>query len=127
MNALHILVCNPAITADLIKLVVALDPTMSMMGNMHGTTPIDLFLQLQRINLEDGATFSLEYAIKHGISWNIIQTMIALDRNFILDADEDTFVKAATSRKCTLEVLYNFMISIDSIPIISAAQGRINT
>jgi hypothetical protein len=126
MNALHILVCNPAITADLIEMVVALDPRMSMMENMHGTTPIDLFLQLQGIDLDDGAVFSLEYAIKKGMSWNVIQKMKALDRNFILDADEYTFLKAAASKKCNLEVLYNlFMIrGIESIPIVLARGGR---
>lgn len=76
MNPLHILICNTNnANTDLIQIVMDLDPTMSTtMVNMYGATPIDLCVQLQGFNVENGA-FSLKYAVKHGMSWNIISKL----------------------------------------------------
>ena len=55
MNALHIFICDPTAASELIDMVLmALDPTIAAMENRHGTTPIDLFLELQGINVEHG-------------------------------------------------------------------------
>ena len=73
MNALHVLVCNPPANADFIQMVTTLDPTMSTMINRHGTTPIDLFLQLQDIDVENSVS-SLDNVIQNGMCWSDAQT-----------------------------------------------------
>lgn len=128
MSALHILVCNPAATADLIEKVMHLDPAMATMSNMYGVTPIDLFLQLigildpkllQHRTTSSKMSCCFEDYLQAGISFNDFEKIMILDRSLIeptLLEKITLVVKAAASKECDLEVVYNLMRrSVDQI------------
>ena len=56
--------------------------------------------------------------------WTDINDILSIDKSFLIDF-EYIFMKAAASKKCNLEVLYNFMMrDIDSMVPIVREDGK---
>ncbi len=137
MTPLHILICNPFATMELVQMLLEEYPEMSTKETIQGLTAIDLYLMcnnLQSFNeiirqkqkpinnarVEDkqDTRLSLCKAIEQGLSWKNIQFLSTLDpimQEEQCRIDEKTglfpFLKATTSERCSLEVMFHLAMN----------------
>ncbi len=139
MTALHILCCNPNITAEMVRVIVEQGESSSLIEtDVTGNTPLQLFMRCRGYLLEDAdeeqqateqeevveSMLSLYDLLEKGINVKDLLIFFALNDNqqieLSLNQDEETglfpFMSAAVLPGCGLDVVYTLaMNNLDDV------------
>ncbi len=121
MTPLHILCCNPHITAEMVRVIVEQgEPSLLIETDVTGNTPLQLFMRCRGylpVDADEGVESmpSLNDLLKMGISGEDLAVLIVLNENqefrtCLYSKDDSTnlfpFMTAASLSSCGLDVVY---------------------
>mmetsp|Transcript_15283 Transcript_15283/g.18605 ORF Transcript_15283/g.18605 Transcript_15283/m.18605 type:complete len:350 (-) Transcript_15283:78-1127(-) len=79
MNVLHVLMCNPNVTPEMVKMIVNVYPDVASMSAMNGMTPLKIWLACQNVSysFDVSGCISSTDALKQGMKWGDIEMILA--------------------------------------------------
>ena len=132
MTALHILCCNPHITADTARVLIEREPSLLSQTDVTGSTPLQLFLKCRSSlggyedNADDDEIPTLRDLLERGIKYDdlaILFVLVKITREIdFTNRDESTglmpYMSAAASSECGLDVVFALaMENLDKIVV----------
>lgn len=122
MTALHILSCNPNVTAEKIKILKAAYPEAASKNNVMGMTPLELFLLCKGIKSEEvrRGPPSMRNLMRLGLKYGELENILSIlatyfDNNeefkYAFTKQDETsgllpFMDAASLYQCGLDLVY---------------------
>ena len=121
MTPIHVLICNPCATPDIIRQIVSKNPNAAQVRNVIGKTPLHTYLEqikspksVVEILIQSAVEYDIHDMICLGLDYKTMDVVLALNgRN--IQAELDTrnkatglcpFMSAAISTQCSLSDVY---------------------
>ncbi len=124
LTALHLVVCNPKVENNVIRLLLQICPDLAHKSDCNGLSPLALFLRCKGFAFDEKiGRLSLFDALKQGIQLHDLKHLLVLDqklRTEQLKKDRVNhfypFIIAAGSKQCNLDIVYT--LARDSVQLL---------